>query len=68
MSTTCPTVSAWQLESTPSRGLEDLSGRGSLKVAIEGSIPPSQLMLAKRVVFLPLFLGILKKARLPRGE
>jgi hypothetical protein len=36
-------------------------------IAIEGPIP-SQLMLAKRVVFLPLFLGILKKAHLPRGE
>ncbi len=34
--------------------------------AIEGPMP-SQPMLAKRVVFLPLFLGTLKKARLPRG-
>jgi hypothetical protein len=31
---------------------------------IEGPIP-SQPMLAKRVVFLTLFLGTLKKARLP---
>ena len=36
-------------------------------IAIEGPIS-SQLMPAKRVMFLPLFLGILKKARLPRGE
>ena len=28
---------------------------------------PSQLMLARRVIFLPLFLGTLKKARSPRG-
>ena len=35
--------------------------------AIEGPIP-SQPILAKRVVFLPLFLGTLKKALLPQGE
>jgi hypothetical protein len=29
---------------------------------------PSQPTLAKRVVFLPLFLGTLKNVGLPRGE
>ncbi len=46
--------------------LKNLLGRGALD---DHRRPiPSQPMLAKRVVFLPLFLGTLKKTRLPWGE
>jgi len=48
-------------------GFKHFLGRRTLKVAIEGPIP-SKFMLESSVVFVPLFLGILKKALCPRGE
>jgi hypothetical protein len=48
-------------------GFKDFLGHRTLKVAIEGPMP-SKLMLESSVVFVPLFLGVLKKALCPGGE